>query len=250
MHRESKLHMRAMLQAHVKDLPPGKVLDIGSIGKNPRYRAMWEPMGWDYTGLDMIPGPNVEIVLEDPWILPIEDNSFDAIISGQMLEHNEMFWLSFMEMNRVLKKGGIMIHIAPSRGYEHRAPQDCWRFYRDGMFALGKWAGFEILEASTDWAPEHLDYFREKKPGKLRHINQTMRIKNSMWGDCVGVFRKMSEARDTLGMSYMRKYTQTSGQPAQKADPIADLAHAQEQLAKAQKRVDALNKPSKKKKSA
>ena len=56
-----------------------------------------------------------------PWIFPLEDDSYDAVISGQMLEHNAFFWLTFLEMARVLKMGGLMIHIAPSRGA--RAPR-------------------------------------------------------------------------------------------------------------------------------
>ena len=205
MHAESKKHMRRLIAKHIAPLPSGRVLDIGAMGKNPHYRRMWEPLGWDYTGLDMAAGHNVDMVLEDPWIFPMEDHSFDAICSGQMLEHNEMFWLSFMEMNRVLKMGGMMIHIAPSRGYEHRAPQDCWRFYRDGMFALAKWSGFEVLEATTDWAPEHLEFFETRRKSKLPHIRSTMKMAETQWGDCVGVFRKVSEVQDSLGMAYMRK---------------------------------------------
>lgn len=205
MHQTSKKHMRRAIRRHVASLPAGRVLDVGSIGRHPHFRQMWEPLAWDYTGLDMIEGPNVDVVLDDPWVFPIEDNAFDAVISGQMLEHNEFFWLSFIEMNRVLKMGGIMIHIAPSRGHEHRAPQDCWRFYRDGMFALAKWSGFEVVEATTDWAPEHLEYFESSKKGRLKQIKQTMLFSGTDWGDCVGVFRKTEAVGDTTGLGYMKK---------------------------------------------
>ena len=227
MHSESKQHMRRLIKTHISGLPPGRVLDIGAMGKNPHYRRMWEPLGWHYTGLDMAAGHNVDLVLDDPWMFPMADNSFDAICSGQMLEHNEMFWLSFMEMNRVLKMGGVMIHIAPSRGYEHRAPQDCWRFYRDGMTALAKWSGFEVIEASTDWAPEHLEYFQTRRKSKLPHIHRTMHLEGTTWGDCVGVFRKTHEARDSLGMAYMRKFTKIADaerpHPAQRVAPESSI---------------------------
>lgn len=62
------------------------------------------------------------MVLDNPYSWSFATNEFSAIISGQMLEHNQFFWLSFLKITRVLKQGGIMIHIVPSRGPEHRAP--------------------------------------------------------------------------------------------------------------------------------
>ena len=46
---------------------------------------------------------------------------------------------------------GIACLIAPSGGYEHRYPVDCWRFYPDGMRALARFARLECLEAYTQW---------------------------------------------------------------------------------------------------
>lgn len=204
MHHESRRYMKMMFNAHARDLPPGKVLDIGSIGKRPKYRKIWESGGWDYVGCDLMEGFNVDVVLEDPFIFPFEDNTFDAIISGQMMEHNEMFWLSFMEMSRVLKTGGIMVHIAPSRGHQHRAPQDCWRIYRDGMEALAKWTGMEILESFTDWETRHLDYWKEHNATKLNAMKGTYRNLDTYWGDTVGVFRKTTETAKCEGMRYIR----------------------------------------------
>jgi SAM-dependent methyltransferase len=92
-------------------------------------------------------------------------------VSGQAFEHIEYFWLTWLEMARVLKPGGLIFLLAPSRGYEHRHPQDCWRFYPDGFNALANYAGMRLLEVSTDWEP-HPD------PG------------SAPWGDTVGVFQQ------------------------------------------------------------
>ena len=54
-------------------------------------------------------------------------------------------------MVRVLRPGGHIFLIAPSRGPEHRYPQDCWRFYPDGYRALARFAQIELVEVSTDW---------------------------------------------------------------------------------------------------
>lgn len=221
MHRESKLYMREAFNRHAKPRPPGKVLDVGASGKRPFFRNLWQEGGWSYDGLDLAEGPNIDIVLEDAWKFPIESDSYDAVISGQMLEHNEFFWLTFLEMARVLKTGGLMIHIAPSRGMEHRDPQDCWRFYRDGMEAMAKWAGLDPIEATTDWAPEHFDYIdRFPKHSKRRKaLRKTMRTAGTDWGDTVGVFVKSTETANALGMNYIRHFA-----ALHPADPEASQA--------------------------
>lgn len=208
MHKESKEYMRDAFLRHAAKRPPGKVLDIGASGKRPWFRNYWETGGWEYHGLDLAPGPNIDVVLDDPWKFDLPSDSYDAVISGQMLEHNEFFWLTFLEMSRVLKLGGLMIHIAPSRGPEHRDPQDCWRFYRDGMAALAKWGGFDVLETTTDWAPEHFDYYERfpKHRRRAKALRQTMRTAETDWGDTVGVFVKTVETRDAMGMDYVRHF--------------------------------------------
>jgi len=194
--------MKRCFETHVSKLEHGTVIEIGSLQKNPRYREIWEQGGWNYVGADIEAGSNVEIVLDDPWDFPLEENSVDAIISGSMLEHNEYFWLSMIEMTRVLKIGGVMIHIAPSRGIQHRAPQDCWRFYRDSMFALAKWTGLECVEATTDWSNEHLHYV-QKRPNMARRLKETMVYEDSNWGDTVGVFKKVADLSESDSAKYL-----------------------------------------------
>jgi len=208
MHEESKQYMDDAFRTHAGDRTPGRVLDVGAGAKPGFHRRLWQGRGWTYHGLDLAQGPNVDVQLDDPWIFPIEDASYDAVISGQMLEHNEFFWLTFLEMARVLKMGGLMIHIAPSRGLEHRDPQDCWRFYRDGMTALAKWAGLDCVEATTDWAPEHFAFIEKYRryARRTRFLEQTMRNPDTIWGDTVGVFVKTSETGASQGMDYIRRF--------------------------------------------
>ena len=86
-------------------------------------------------------GPGVDIVLDDPYRLPFGDGEVDVVVSGQMLEHCEFFWLSFGEMLRILKPDGYLFLIVPSAGPIHNYPVDCYRFYPDAMKALAKYTG-------------------------------------------------------------------------------------------------------------
>jgi ubiquinone/menaquinone biosynthesis C-methylase UbiE len=173
MHLSSLIRMHKFLEKHLK--PGDKLLDVGSRTSRdgePTYRQLLDilEIECDYTGLDIEAGENVTLVVEDPHCWMEVDTEFDIVISGQMLEHSEFFWVTFQEMVRVLKPGGYMCIVAPKLQKQHRFPVDCWRFYPDAMHALAKWTGIKCLSAETD----HCHY----------DVMPTRPI------DCVGVFQK------------------------------------------------------------
>lgn len=94
----------------------------------------------NYKGLDLESGNNVDIVLTDPYSLPLEDNSVDVIVSSSCFEHVPLFWVLFLEGLRILKPNGLFYINAPSSGIVHRFPVDCWRFFPDSGNALITWA--------------------------------------------------------------------------------------------------------------
>ena len=131
---------------------PIVILDLGSLDVNGSYKEIFDQPAWCYRGLDMAPGKNVDIVLKNPYHWKeVGSNSVDVIISGQAFEHIEFFWISMIEIARVLKPGGLCCIIAPSGGYEHKYPVDCWRFYPDGFSALAHFARLKVIEVSTQW---------------------------------------------------------------------------------------------------
>lgn len=190
MHASSLEHMTRLVATHLDANAALSVVDIGSYDVNGTYRPLFDRPAWSYTGVDLEAGPGVDIVLKSPYRLPIGSASVDLVISGQAFEHVEQFWLSWLEMLRVLKPGGRIFLIAPSRGPEHRYPVDCWRFYPDGYRALARFGRCELVDVHTDWAP-HPD------PG------------SSHWGDTVGVFRKRPlRVRERLALAAMRRAMQ------------------------------------------
>ena len=171
MHQSSLEHIQNLVRQHLDRHASLTVMDIGSYDVNGSYKQFFDAPGWAYTGVDLAAGPNVDVVLSSPYRLPFQSHSVDVIVSGQAFEHIEFFWLTWLEMTRILKPGGLIFLVAPSRGPEHRYPQDCWRFYPDGYRALASFGGLELVSANTDWE-SHADEF------------------SAPWGDTVGVFRQ------------------------------------------------------------
>lgn len=171
MHQSSLDHIHKLVLTHLDPACSLHIVDIGSYDVNGSYKQFMDSPKWRYTGIDLSAGPNVDVVLSSPYRLPFQSHSVDVIVSGQAFEHIEFFWLTWLEMTRVLKPGGLIFLVAPSRGPEHRYPQDCWRFYPDGYRALASFGGLELISAETDWEP-HADEF------------------SAPWGDTVGVFRQ------------------------------------------------------------
>jgi SAM-dependent methyltransferase len=146
------------------------LLDVGSqlvSVDQTTYKSLFDAPSWRYVGLDVEPGINVDVAVADPYRWEeVEADSFDVVVSGQALEHVKFFWLTAFEIGRVLKPGGITMLLAPSGGFEHRFPVDCWRYYRDGMVALAELIGFDVLDAGTEWAatPWSDSYLVMRKP--------------------------------------------------------------------------------------
>lgn len=136
-----------------KNTPNAKVVEIGSQDVNGSLRT-YCPASFEYTGVDFVAGKGVDLILDDPYKLPFEDESVDVMLSSSCFEHSEMFWLLYLEIMRTLKPGGLFYMNVPSNGEFHRWPVDCWRFYPDSGRALITWAKrngmkAELLESYT-----------------------------------------------------------------------------------------------------
>jgi len=123
------------------------VLDVGGADVNNTDKLSYRKIFKNYTTLDL---ENADIILQDPYKFPIPDNSFDVVISGQMMEHCPFFWLTMEEMVRVARKHIFLI--VPSAGAVHRYPVDCWRFYPDSGQALADYTHVTLLECYRDKA--------------------------------------------------------------------------------------------------
>ena len=91
---------------------------------------------------------NVDIIIQDPYqIKEIEKESVDIIVCTSVFEHIEFFWLTYLEILKLLKPKGIFYLNAPSNGDFHRWPVDCWRFYPDSANALVNWGKYNKFKS-------------------------------------------------------------------------------------------------------
>ena len=119
--------------------PAPKIVEIGSQDVNGSLRGCCPP-SYEYLGVDFVAGKGVDLILTDPYQLPLPDDSADIVLSSSCFEHSEMFWLLFLEIMRIVKPGGLFYLNVPANGEFHRWPVDCWRFYPDSGRALVTWA--------------------------------------------------------------------------------------------------------------
>lgn len=162
MHTTALQNCKQFFDTYAKDFPAGaKVIEIGSQDVNGSLRSV-TPGHFDYLGVDFVAGKGVDLVLSDPYQLPLETGSADIVVSSSCFEHSEMFWLVYLEIMRILKPHGLFYLNVPSNGAFHRYPVDCWRFYPDSGRALVTWAkrngmnaalleSFTSLQSKEDW---------------------------------------------------------------------------------------------------
>jgi SAM-dependent methyltransferase len=138
MHYSAMRNGGRFFQTYMRDVERPVIVDVGSQDVNGSLRQL-APEGTHYVGVDFVVGKGVDVILDDPYKLPFDDDYADAVVTNSTFEHSEMFWLLFQECIRIIKPDGLLYINAPSNGVVHNYPVDCWRFYPDAGMALSRW---------------------------------------------------------------------------------------------------------------
>ncbi len=142
MHRNSKL----LFDRYAKDLFKShlKVLEVGPDGHPSSFQRLVGDGTITWETIDLFSSPQLTYVAKNEYEFPIPDETFDIVVSGQVIEHVRKVWRWIKELARVCKKGGQIVTVNPVNWPYHEAPVDCWRVYPEGMQSLYDEAGLTM----------------------------------------------------------------------------------------------------------
>ncbi len=181
MHGTAYENARFFFTRFAEEIDPKEatVVEFGSKDINGSIREVI-PEDVKFVGIDCCPGKSVDIVTRDPYQVDLPTEFADIVVSSSTLEHVEFFWLLFMEMIRVVRKGGLIYIQAPSIGPYHPCPVDCWRFYPGSGLALERWS--ERMGDPVKLIYSHISEYEFKLGDKI--------ISGDQWKDWIVVFKK------------------------------------------------------------
>lgn len=186
MHRNSWLIFERYANGSIR--PGDRVLEIGpgTVPSVYRQHTRVDVACWDT--LDFAGSAALTYELEDPYRFPIDDDSYDVVLSGQVIEHIPRIWTWMREVARVTRPGGTVITVAPVSWPYHEAPLDCWRIYPDGLKALYEDSGLSVELAH--WGSVELEPLMQHLPKRLRRRGLWQRLSGSIL-----LFSKLTRTR-------------------------------------------------------
>ncbi len=122
----------------------GEVFDYG-CGCAP-YRQLFSHSK-SYTGADIAAGQAVDRILRDDGMTHEPNESYDTVLSTQVLEHIKEPDLYLRECHRLLRPRGELILTTHGQFEEHGCPYDFQRWTCRGLEVLVEQSGFEVIES-------------------------------------------------------------------------------------------------------
>ncbi|MDQ6860515.1 MAG: class I SAM-dependent methyltransferase [Verrucomicrobiota bacterium] len=131
-------------------IPNYSILEIGSRAVSGTTRRHLFPTAERYVGLDIHEGPGVDLIGDAHGLSTIfSPNEFDAVFSVSVFEHLAFPWKAVMEINTVLKPGGLCYLSTHPNWPPHEQPWDFWRFPVAGLHLLfSPPLGFAVIRSA------------------------------------------------------------------------------------------------------
>ena len=153
----------ARLEALSRDLncpSDGRVLDYGCADLP--YRGFFADTV-EYLAADLEGNPDATLVLNPDGTVPVADDSVDAVLSTQVLEHVADPALYLSECRRVLRPGGRMLLSTHGFMVYHPDPVDLWRWTSAGLREAVERAGLRVVrfEGIMGLSASGLQFFQD-----------------------------------------------------------------------------------------
>lgn len=129
--------------------------------------------------------------------LPLENDMADLVILTEVLEHLKEPQVILFEINRILKKGGLLILTTPFAWPLHEAPVDYYRYTKFGLVYLLKKAGFNNIKITAKG-----NYFFTLCQLLTRLLNKKMHKPLVFLLNVLGIFLNKISKNDELTLGY------------------------------------------------
>lgn len=123
--------------------PGDRMLDFGCAQRP--YEGL-VPSGVEYVGADLPGNDRADIEIAAGGTVPAPDESFDAVLSTQVLEHVVDPSTYLRECARLLRPGGSLMLSTHGLMYYHQDPEDYWRWTSVGLALTVEAAGLRVAE--------------------------------------------------------------------------------------------------------
>jgi hypothetical protein len=169
------------------------LLDVGGRDRSGYDYSTLFSSEMKVTVLDILKSKNVDVVCDAHKMSSKVQHDFDAVMSLHTFEHLAMPWKVALEMNKVLKVGGLGYVATHQSLGMHDLPWDFWRFSQFSWdFLFNEKTGFEIIKVNASH-PNHILTFTYGD-------HKLHEEKSAGFEVSEVIFRKISDSKLTWGV--------------------------------------------------
>ncbi len=206
----------AYLERHESLLAQARsVLEVGSFNVNGNSKRFFVDRGADYTGIDLRPGPDVDLVCDitadtDKVTAVLGHRRFDVVVCMNVLEHVYHPHAALDNIVRLVRPGGLVIVITPLVWDLHDWPHDFVRLNPDFFREYARRSGLRIADGAFEFSIRDTGAF-------IGDLSELPQIVPHLHGSVVARFMRRAvaavvpEAADCWPRTYLNVILQQPG---------------------------------------